>query len=360
MKAMIFRNGFCASSLLDFKKTGLALLLGTAGGGVFAFFGAPLAWLLGAMVVTTIATLFFKAEPLIPPLWRTVMIAVLGVMLGSAFTPAIADRLGDWSIGAAIVLGYILLATLIGTLYFRCVAGYDPVTAYFSAPPGGLVEISLVGESLGADFRVLTLGHATRILVAVSTIPLWFRLFEGVTVPVLPSAGTTLADLGSQEAALLAVLGLIGVPLAKALKVPAAALVGPMILSALAHYFEIVHAAPPTELLVVAQVIVGTAIGCRFAGFEPSRARTVMGHAGLVAVIYVGLAALIGTYGAQLAGLPNAALVLAVAPGGLAEMTLIALAIGVETAFVSTMHIFRIAMVVFTIPPAFALMRKFT
>ena len=102
MKAMICKNGFYASSLLDFRKTGLALLLGTAGGGLFAMFGAPLAWLLGAMIVTTVATLS-GARPEIPASLRTVMIAVLGIMLGSAFSPDLVDRLAGWSAGVAVM-----------------------------------------------------------------------------------------------------------------------------------------------------------------------------------------------------------------------------------------------------------------
>ena len=52
-------------------------------------------------------------------------------------------------------------------------------------------------------------------------------------------------------------------------------------------------------------------------------------------------------------GSPVAALTLAFAPGGLAEMTLIALALGVDPAFVSTHHVVRIFLVVILAPIAF-------
>ena len=51
-------------------------------------------------------------------------------------------------------------------------------------------------------------------------------------------------------------------------------------------------------------------------------------------------------------GLPIAALVLAFAPGGLAEMSLIALALGVDPAFVSSHHVVRIFLVVVLAPLA--------
>jgi len=56
---------------------------------------------------------------------------------------------------------------------------------------------------------------------------------------------------------------------------------------------------------------------------------------------------------APLSGIPFAPIVLAFAPGGLAEMSLIALALGIETAFVATHHVARIAMIVIAAPLVF-------
>jgi uncharacterized membrane protein AbrB (regulator of aidB expression) len=52
-------------------------------------------------------------------------------------------------------------------------------------------------------------------------------------------------------------------------------------------------------------------------------------------------------------GLPTDALVLAYAPGGLAEMSLIALALSMDAAFVATHHIVRIFLIVVLAPLAF-------
>ncbi len=61
---------------------------------------------------------------------------------------------------------------------------------------------------------------------------------------------------------------------------------------------------------------------------------------------------------AQVTGLPVVALVLAFSPGGLAEMSLIAIAIGADAAFVATHHVVRIFMIVVIAPLAFRLMRR--
>ncbi len=60
----------------------------------------------------------------------------------------------------------------------------------------------------------------------------------------------------------------------------------------------------------------------------------------------------------QITGLPAVALMLAFSPGGLAEMSLIAIAIGADAAFVATHHVVRIFLIVVIAPLAFKLMRR--
>jgi uncharacterized membrane protein AbrB (regulator of aidB expression) len=59
-----------------------------------------------------------------------------------------------------------------------------------------------------------------------------------------------------------------------------------------------------------------------------------------------------------LTGLPFASLVLAFSPGGLAEMSLIALALDIDPAFVATHHVVRIFLVVVLAPLAFRIWRR--
>jgi hypothetical protein len=57
-------------------------------------------------------------------------------------------------------------------------------------------------------------------------------------------------------------------------------------------------------------------------------------------------------------GLPVVALMLAFAPGGLAEMSLIAIAIGADAAFVATHHVVRIFLIVVLAPLAFRFVKR--
>ena len=107
-----------------------------------------------------------------------------------------------------------------------------------------------------------------------------------------------------------------------------------------------------------AQVVIGCAVGTRFTGYPLREMRRVLLLAAGSSTLMVVLAALTA-FGAAAAGLyAPLPLFLALAPGGLAEMSLVALAVGFDTALVATMQILRIAVVVVLAPTAFRLARR--
>lgn len=331
----------------------VALIVGAGGGFIFWLAGLPLAWMLGAMCATTVAALAGARLAVWPPL-RAVMIAVLGVMLGSAFSPDLLDRLGPWLAGVLTLAVYVPLGAGLVYLYFRRFARFDPVTAYFASTPGGFGEMVLTGEAMGGDVRAISLVHATRVLVVVFIIPFWYRFIAGLDVPTGANFGT-LATLGIADAVLLALSAAVGWSLARLLRLPAAALVGPMIVSAGIHLAGVTAAPPPGELVSLAQVVVGTAVGARFVGVAwRTIARIPLLALGSTAIL-LALTVVFAAVVPGITGLQAPALALSLAPGGLAEMSLIALALGVDTAFVSTMHLVRIAIIVMLAPTAFRL-----
>lgn len=332
----------------------LTLVLGGIGGGLFAWAHMPLAWMIGSMLTTTVGSL--SGAPLrIPPWFRSIMIGVLGVLLGSAFRPELLDRLAQWAAGAAIQVGFIALLIALSYAYFRRVVGFDRVTAYFSSTPGGLTMMSLLGEAMGADIRVISLIHATRVLLVVTVIPFYFRIVHGIGGQAMPATASSLLTITPWDAAILICAGLVGVPLGRLLRMPAPDLVGPIVASGAVHLAGLVSTAPPAELVAAAQVVVGGSIGARFAGLPLSQVGRVMRIGAGSSLLMLAAATIVGAVCAPLTGGDTAALVLALAPGGLAEMALTALSLGIDTAFVSTMHILRIALILVMAPIVFRL-----
>jgi len=334
------------------KRWGITLAIGTIGGALFFTLHMPLAWMLGAMLCVTAATLAGVPTGLPNPL-RATFVAVLGIMLGSAFTPAIIGQFTAWAGGFLIATIYVIAATFLVYRFFSRHAGFDRVTAYFAATPGGVNEMSVVGQAMGGDIRRISLVHTVRVLSVVTLVPFFFRATSGASLPPLPQNAAHLADLALRDGALLAAAGLLGARLALRWNFPAAALTGPLIMSAAIHLAGVTAAKPPIEIIAMAQVVVGSAIGARFTGLSLQQVRRIaltgiMSSAGMVA-----LAVAMGVGLAPLVGVHPVALVLALAPGGLAEMSLVALIMGEDTAFVSTMHIWRITLVIMAAPLVF-------
>jgi uncharacterized protein len=334
----------------------LALALGGGGGALFFMADLPLPWMLGAMSACIIAALSGLRLAMPTPL-RAVMLAILGVMLGSAFSPDLLDQLSRWSLSLSVLFAGMIGATLLVMAYFRRAGHMDLPTAYFAAAPGGVNEMVMTGGALGGDERTIALIHFLRILLIVFTIPIGFRLVTGIHgAPVSQSMGS-LRDLSWLDGTVLLACAGGGAAVGRLLRFPAASLTGPMAASAILHVLGLTASHPPAELVILAQVVTGAGLGCRMVGLKwrdlAAAARIASGSTMILITISAGLAAIL----AWLADLPFSMLLLAFVPGGIAEMCLIALALGQDVAFVSTHHVLRVILVIACAPLAFRLFK---
>ena len=327
-----------------------SLVFGAIGGVIFHWLTMPLAWMIGAMIFTTGAALSgapVRGSRRI----RTIFIPVLGIMLGSSFTPETLGQVSSWVPSVVTMLLFVVIVVAAVGVFLHKAMGFGPVSAYFSATPGGLATMVVIGGEMGGDERRIGLTHSIRIMLTVLIIPFYFRIFEGYVPGGLEPLGS-LVDLSLQDAAILASC-MLGYPLFKVLRLPSAQILGPMILSAIIHMTGLTTAKPPVEIVNVAQLVIGTGIGARFVGVSVMRLYPVMVAATGGTIFMVGFAAVAALALEALTGLPFAAIWLAFAPGGVAEMTLISLALGVDVAFVSTHHLVRVVFMVIAAPVIF-------
>ena len=328
-----------------------ALLIGSIGGALFAWARLPLPWLLGAMAATTVAAV--RGSPIhVPPLLRDVMLAALGVMLGSRVTPDAANRLGEWVVTLLGLALYVVVAGAASYAFLRQVGGYDRVTSFFSGMPGGINEMVTVGSEMGGDERTISLIHAIRVLLVVALIAAWFRWVEGYGGNGGISASGHLWEVAARDLALLPLAGLLGVLIGQAIRLPAAFMLGPMIVSAVFHLAGWTSSRPPVEVSAVAQIVLGSALGSRFSGVPLRRIVNVFWKGAGATLVIMSVAAVASVALNHLTGIPASAVLLAFAPAGIAEMTLVAFGLGIDVAFVTVHHLARV-MIVFILAPMF-------
>jgi membrane AbrB-like protein len=214
--------------------------------------------------------------------------------------------------------------------------------------PAGMVEMVLQGGASGGDERWIALIHGGRILVVVFAVPFLFQYFGGVDISSRGQLATPKQWPGGADVLILTVTAIVGWWLAALVRLPAAQLTGPMLLSAAAHLAGLTAAAPPRELVNIAQVVLGTSVGSQFIGTPLAFFAKALGHSFVVVAIMLAM-----TLGLSLSvswlvsGIDLAMMVLALAPGGLIEMGLIALALGADLAFVSLHQLLRIFLITF-------------
>lgn len=340
-----------------FGRIALALAIGAAGGFVFTKLTMPLPWMLGAMLFNTAAALM--KVPVAPPVKiRPGMVLVLGVLLGSGFTPDMMDRAGQWATSLGLLAVYIAVVGAAVVPFYMIVGGFDRTTAYFSGMPGGLQEMLTIGHAMGGNDRMIALTHASRILLVVFAVAFWFRLVEGLEMGDRSRFGASILDVAPLDLLILAACGAVGWPLARLLRFPAPMLVGPMLVSAAVHLAGVTASKPPIELVNFAQLILGTIIGCRFQGTEMREFRRVILLSLGATGVMMAVTALFTWIVSHLSHIDPILVLLAYSPGGLAEMSLVALALQADVAYVALHHTVRIAVVVIGAPLVFRVMRR--
>lgn len=339
-----------------FKGQAVALMIGILAGLAFYRLGTPLPWMLGPMIANTVAALL--GAPIDAPVrLRPFVIPVIGVMLGASITAEVFGLLGTWAKTLLMMFPFLAVAAAASFSVYRRIGKYDPVTAYFASMPGGLNEMLTLGEAAGGDERRIATAHATRILVVIAFVGLFFGYVLDVRAG--GSGGRpwiALDALAVSDWFALAACAVLGSLLGKRLMLPAPVMLGPMLLSAIAHLTHLVEVSPPTLIVVGAQIVLGTVIGCRFRGTQLRQIGFDLWLGLWSALSMLVVAVAFAALTAKLTGTPMAQVFLAFSPGGLTEMSLLALAMGQDVAFVSVMHILRILLVIIAAPVAFRVM----
>jgi membrane AbrB-like protein len=123
-----------------------------------------------------------------------------------------------------------------------------------------------------------------------------------------------------------------------------------MLLSAAVHATGLTQAAPPPWLVALVQVVIGGIVGARFAAINWREMQHTLACAVAWAAALIAIAAVSAWAGGWLIGRSFLAMLLALAPGGTVEITILAFSIGFEVAFVVTCQICRILFVLLVAP----------
>ncbi|THF64512.1 AbrB family transcriptional regulator [Pseudothauera nasutitermitis] len=326
----------------------LGLCVALFGAALALWLDVPLPWLLGPLILTAATRLSGVASRCPSPVNRLGR-WVIGVSLGLYFTPQVAASVAQhW---ALIVLGmtYALLLACIGSWAYRRYAGLDVSTAWFAAAIGSASEMANMAARHGARVDQVASAHSMRVLLVVVVVPFAFRWFGDHGGDVLPDV----RELRWPGLAWLVLGAWASGWLFQKLRLPNAWMLGPMAFAMLVTLFDLRLSALPQWVSWAGQLCIGWSLGDKYRPDFLRSAPRLLAVATVSSLLFMGASALLGWGVAHLVELPAPTLILALVPGGIAEMTITAKVLGLGVPIVTAMQVMRMLFVVLGTGPIY-------
>jgi uncharacterized protein len=331
----------------------LAIALCTVAGASCAWLRMPLPWMIGPLLAMA-ACNFSGAELRAPPAGRAAGQIVIGTALGLYFTPVVGREVVEhWPVLFLAALIAIFLGVLGGWVLSRA-SGVDAKTAFFASVPGGAAEMAILGERFHARVDRIALAQSLRVLVVVILVPfaLTYSGAHGSETYVAVSVPFRWQWL----LGLLVLAGAAALVLGR-LRMPNAFFFGPLAVAIALTVNDLQLSAVPTVLTNAAQVLLGCALGARFERRSLESAPRYVCAVLVSIVIAILAAAGFGWAVAELSGLSVPSMILAMAPGGIAEMCITAKVLQLGVPLVTAAHVTRVLVLIVSTGPAFAAAR---
>ncbi len=321
-------------------------------GGLTAFYlGVPMPFLLGGIVGAASFVLWYERDgkqlPKISRWMRLIFMSIVGAMIGSRFTPDLLPLLPQFWVSALALVPFILIAHGGNYAIMRGLGRYKKLDAYFAALPGGIIDSVALAEEAGADVRIVAAQHFIRIILVVTSVPLLFFIIDGSAVG--SSAGESMATTDYDVVDVLQVvsIGLVGLLLGRAIKLPVAHMLGPLLLALSLSVSGLVQIDLPPWLPHVAQYFIGTALGGQFSGMSRKLLVRGLGMGLLSGAYMLLLAGAFAIFTIQYVPADFGSMFISFAAGGLAEMSLIALSLNFNPIVVALHHLLRILLTIY-------------
>jgi membrane AbrB-like protein len=307
------------------------------------------------MLVALALALVWEKHPSVPRWGRIVSLAVVGGVLASAFRPSVLPLISrHWLPVSLVVCGTLLLSLGAGQLLSSLVR-IDRKTAALGALPGAASGMLAMSDPLGADARLVALMQYTRVVVVVVTATFVGRLTTGAAPQPASGQGLRAVSEGVdllvqgtvQTYAVTVLVAVLGAWAGTRLRLPAGALLGPLILGVALAELGVVQLAWPPGVPQAAYLVLGLWVGLLFDGASVKQAGRLLPFVLASTVGLVLACAALGWALAELTGIDATTAYLATTPGGIDSVAIVALGTGADAPLVLAVQMLRLLAVVF-------------
>ena len=337
------------------KKFLLVILISIPSAIVAGYFNIPLAWMLGPMIITSIAALSgLKIK--MPKLALCSILIILGLHIGNYIDQNLFNQMTNWIWTSVIMFIYILVCILVVSKYLQKYSSYGQKTSIFSAAPGALGPLMILAEHEKTDLSQVATSHLIRLIIIITVIP-FIIVNNAITETLIIDEFDYMAQ-DHLNLILLLIASLIFIFIFDKIKIPAALLSGTLFASGLLQMTDVASYKLPDASINFCLLILGASVGCRFAEKTVKEIASNSFH-GLIATTILVLLGLLAAYVSTFFVDTNIlTLILSFSPGGIYEVAVIAIAFDLEPDFVAFHHIIRLLMILFIVPVILKLIKK--
>lgn len=326
-------------------RTLLTLAIAGSGGAAAFQLGLPAALLSGS--VLAVATAGLAGVRVGVPVWlHQIGFVVVGASLGSGVTPRTIELLPSWPLSLLALGACVTALMVVIPRYLHWVHNIDMATARLCAVPGALSYVLALAAESKVDVARVALLQSLRLASLIIFFPLVVELATGG----LPAAQTAIAPATLADLALLLGLSALAGYGFLYLGVPAGTLVGALMASAVLHGAGAVSGVPVIWVLWPALIVTGSMIGSRFVGVDRRIFLSSLGAGAGSLAIASAISCAFSLPVIALMDIPFAQAWLALAPGGIETMTVLAFAMGYDPAFVAGHQLARFLGLSFILP----------
>lgn len=318
-----------------------ALAVGLPAGWLFDWLDTPIPWMIGPMVAVAAVNLR-GVTVYAPPYGRQTGQVILGSAVSLYFAPpvvaALVTNLG--AIAAATASAFLIGG--LGALVLSRVSGVDGRSAFFASIPGGSMAMAVLADHYGASIPPVAVAHSLRVSIVVIVIP-YVLTYGGI--PLEAAAYRPEVPLDVWILVPWLAFGFVLGEVSERLGFRNGCLLMPIFFGAGLTISGIELSAVPHWMISLAQLMFGLILGARFERAFFVRYKLFIPFALLNAFFIMVTSALVAIGFSWAFGLPVSTMLIATAPGGLAEMTILAQALGVGVPLVVAFHLFRVIVI---------------
>ncbi|MBR3295337.1 MAG: AbrB family transcriptional regulator [Clostridia bacterium] len=316
----------------------------------------PGGMMVGAMILVAVFNIL-TGKGFFPRLFKTFLQVFSGVIIGSRVGKKDLKELRFIIFPTIILLVFMMIMNASLGFLIHKVGGLDIVTSLFSSSPGGLSDMGLLAEDLGANPAYVTLLQLVRVLTIYFFMPpiiekIFARQLEAnkgnVRVPEKKKDDLS-KDEKIKRFVLTLIVGAAGGTALYLLKVSSGAMIGSMI--AVAAYNIVTEKAYcPKSIRNVTQVGSGCFLGLKIDMESVMGLSALLLPTGIMLLGVIAFAFITAFVINRLTKLDFAVALMASTPGGIQEISLLSEELGTDTPKVAVMQTCRLMFVVSTFP----------